>query len=171
LQVLGSPSSSSSLQREVSDNTSTDSTNGVVSTRPKSLKNHSSNASSNGGHHPQQYVPQASVAATGSHNSSPKDHTPRSGFVSNDHPQHRNSFRNRNGGPHQRGDGSHHHNYGNRRQDWNNNRSFSSRDTNVSPRVVPRFIRPPPPPNSTQFFHPSPMPPFGGHIGFHGMVF
>ncbi|XP_047166672.1 la-related protein 1C-like [Vigna umbellata] len=166
LQVLGSASSSSSLQREVSDNTSTESTNSVASTRQKSVKNHSSNASSNGGH-PQLSVPQASVAATGSHNSSPKDHTQRSGFVSNDHQQQRNSFRNRNGGPHQRGDGSHHHNYGNRRQEWNNNRSFGSRDTNVPPRVVPRFIRPPPPPNSTQFFHPSPMRPFGGHIGFH----
>ncbi|BAT99944.1 hypothetical protein LR48_Vigan499s004700 [Vigna angularis] len=166
LQVLGSASSSSSLQREVSDNTSTESTNSVASTRQKSVKNHSSNASSNGGH-PQLSVPQASVAATGSHNSSPKDHTQRSGFVSNDHHQQRNSFRNRNGGPHQRGDGSHHHNYGNRRQEWNNNRSFGSRDTNVPPRVVPRFIRPPPPPNSTQFFHPSPMRPFGGHIGFH----
>jgi len=166
LQVLGSASSSSSLQREVSDNTSTESTNSVASTRQKSVKNHSSNASSNGGQ-----SPQASVAATGSHNSSPKDHTQRGGFVSNDHPQQRNSFRNRNGGPHQRGDGSHHHNYGNRRQEWNNNRSFGSRDTNVPPRVVPRFIRPPPPPNSTQFFHPSPMRPFGGHIGFHGMVY
>ncbi|XP_020216475.1 la-related protein 1C [Cajanus cajan] len=171
LQGLGSASSSSSSQREVSDNAST---NSVVPARQKSMKHHSSNASSNGGH-PQQSVaaPQVSIAATGSHNSSPKDHTQRSGFGSNDHPQQRNSFRNRNGGPHQRGDGSHHHNYGNRRdQDWNNNRSFSGRDTHVSPRAVPRFIRPPPPPppNSAQFFHPSPIRPFGGHIGFHELA-
>ncbi|RDX70488.1 La-related protein 1C, partial [Mucuna pruriens] len=169
LQGLES-ASSSSPQREVGDNAST---NSVVLTRQKSIKHQSSNASSNGGH-PQQSAPQVSIAAaaTGSRNSSPKDHTQRSGFVSNDHPQQRNSFRNRNGGPHQRGDGSHHHNYGNRRdQDWNNNnRSFSGRDTHMSPRAVPRFMRPPPPPNSAQFFHPSPMRPFSGHIGFHELA-
>ncbi|TKY70303.1 La-related protein 1B [Spatholobus suberectus] len=111
------------------------------------------------------------MAATGSRNSSTKDHSQRSGFVSNDHPQQRNSFRNRNGGPHHRGDGGHHHNYGNRRdQDWNNNRSFSGRDAHVPPRVVPRFIRPPSPPNSAQFFHPSPMRPFGSPIGFHELA-
>ncbi|CAJ1930510.1 unnamed protein product [Sphenostylis stenocarpa] len=172
LQVLGSASSSSSPQREVSDNTNTNTSNSVVSTRPKSIRNQGLSASSNGGQ-PQQSVPPASVSATGSRNSSPKDHTQRGGFLSNDHPQQRNSFRNRNGGSHQRGDGSHHHNYGNRRDDWNNNRSFGSRDTHVPPRVVPRFIRapPPPPPNSTQFFHPSPIRPFGGHIGFHGMMY
>ncbi|KAK7307462.1 hypothetical protein VNO77_40554 [Canavalia gladiata] len=166
LQGLGSMPSSSS-PREVGDNAST---NSVVPTRQKSTKHHSSNASSNGGH-PQQYAPQVSVAATGSHNSSPKDHTHRSGFVSNDHPQQRNSPRNRSSGPHQRGDGAHHHNYGNRRdQEWNTNRSFNSRDTHVPPRVVPRYMRTPPPPNSAQFFHPPPMRPFGGHIGFHELA-
>lgn len=163
-------SSSSPSQREVSDNAST---NSVVPARQKSTKHHSSNASSNGGHM-QHSASQVSIAATGSRNSSPKDHTQRSGFASHDHPQQRNSFRNRNGGQHQRGDGSHHHNYGNRHdQDWNNNRTFGSRDTHVPPRVAPRFIRPPPPPppNSAQFFHPSPMRPFGSPIGFHGMVF
>ncbi|KAG5145064.1 hypothetical protein JHK84_030607 [Glycine max] len=166
-QGLGSMSSSSPSQREVSDNAST---NSVVPARQKSTKHHSSNASSNGGHM-QHSASQVSIAATGSRNSSPKDHTQRSGFASHDHPQQRNSFRNRNGGQHQRGDGSHHHNYGNRHdQDWNNNRTFGSRDTHVPPRVVPRFIRPPPPPNSAQFFHPSPMRPFGSPIGFHELA-
>lgn len=168
MQGLGSASSSSpSPQREVSDNASNNSTNSVVPTHQKSIKHQSSNASSNGGH-PQQSGPHVSIAATGSRNSSSKDHTQRGGFVSNDHPQQRNSFRNRNGGAHQRGDGSHHHNYGNRRdQDWNNNRSFSGRDTHGPPRGVPRFIRPP---NSAPFFHPSQMRPFGGHIGFHELA-
>ncbi|KAK7406855.1 hypothetical protein VNO78_08489 [Psophocarpus tetragonolobus] len=167
LQGLGSASSSSSSHREFSDNAST---NSVVPTRQKSIKHNNSTTSSNGGH-PQQSAPQVSVAATGSRNSSPKDHTQRSGFVSNDHPQQRNSFRNRNGGPHQRGDGSHHHSYGSRRdQDWNNNRSFGGRDTHVPQRVVPRFIRPPPPPTSAQFFHPSPIRPFGSPIGFHELA-
>ncbi|KAL2348642.1 hypothetical protein Fmac_002642 [Flemingia macrophylla] len=166
LQGLGSASSS---QREVSDNAST---NSAVPARQKSMKYHSSNVSSNGGHSQQSVAaPQVSIATTGSRNSSPKDHTQRSGFGSNDHPQHHNSFRNRNGGQHQRGDGVHHHNYGNRRdQDWNNNRSFGGRDTHVSPRAVPRFIRPAPPPNSGQFFHPSQMRPFGGHIGYHELA-
>ncbi|KAL5181249.1 La-related protein 1C [Glycine soja] len=168
-QGLGSTSFSSS-QREVSDNARTNNTNSLVPARQKTMKHHSSNASSNGGH-AQHSAPQVSIAATGSRNSSPKDHTQRSGFASNDHPQQRNSFRNRNGGQHQRGDGSHHHNYGNRRdQEWNNNRSFGSRDTHVPPRVAPRFIRPPPPPNSAQFFHPSPMRPFGSPIGFHELA-
>ncbi|XP_027360635.1 la-related protein 1C-like [Abrus precatorius] len=165
-QGLGSTSSSSS-QREVSDNAST---NSAVPTCQKSFKHHGSNASFNGGH-TQQSASQVSVAATEFHNSSPKDHTQRSGFVSNDHPQPRSSFRNRNGGPHQRGDGAHHHNYVNRRnQDWNTNQSFNNRDTHVPPRVVPRFIRPPPPPNSAQFFHPPPVRSFGGPIGFHELA-
>ncbi|WVY91342.1 hypothetical protein V8G54_036856 [Vigna mungo] len=84
LQVLGSAPSSPSLLREVGNNTSTESTNSVASTRQKSVKNHSSNASSNGGH-PQQSVPQASVVSIGSHSSSLEDHTHRSGFVSNCH--------------------------------------------------------------------------------------
>ncbi|XP_061367725.1 la-related protein 1C [Gastrolobium bilobum] len=166
LQGMGSTPSSSS-QRQVSDNAST---NNMVPTRQKSFRHNSSNASSNGGH-PQKSAPQVSIAATGSHNSSPKDHAQRSGFVSNDHPQQRNSFRNRNGGPHQRGDGAHHHNYGNRRdQDWNTHRNFNGRDAHMPPRVVPRFIRPPPPPNSAQFIHPPPVRPFGSHIGFHELV-
>ncbi|KAJ1403907.1 Winged helix-like DNA-binding domain superfamily [Sesbania bispinosa] len=163
--MASSPSSSS--QRQVSDNASV---NNVVPTRQKPIKHNSSNASSNGGQ-PQQSSSQVSTAATGSHNSSPKDHTQRSGFVSNDHPQQRNSFRNRNGGPHQRGDGAHHHSYGNRRdQDWNTHRNFNGRDMHVPQRAAPRFIRPPPPPNSAQFLHPPPVRPFGGPIGFHELA-
>ncbi|KAK7309381.1 hypothetical protein RJT34_06054 [Clitoria ternatea] len=168
LQGLGSTPSSSS-QSEVSDNASP---NTAVPTLQKSIKHLSSNASANGGH-PQHSASQVPVAATGSHNTSTKDHPQRSGFVSNDHPQQRGSFRNRNSGPHQRGDGAHHHNYGNRRDhDWNNNRNFNSRDTHTSPRGVPRFMRqpPPPPPNSAQFFHPPPVRPFGGHMGFHELA-
>ncbi|KAK7271688.1 hypothetical protein RJT34_27788 [Clitoria ternatea] len=164
LQGLGS-TPFSTLQREVSDNASA---NNAAPTRQKSIKHDNPNASSNGGH-PQQSAPHVSVAATGSHNST-KDHTQRSGFVSNDNPQQR-SFRNRNSGPHQRGDGAHHYNYGNRRdQDWNNNRNFNSRDMHAPPRAVPRFMRPPPPPNSAQMFHPPPVRPFGGHMGFHELA-
>ncbi|KAK7252990.1 hypothetical protein RIF29_37337 [Crotalaria pallida] len=162
-QFQGTGNTPSSSQRQVSDNASA---NNMVPTRQRSFKHNSSNASTNGGH-PQHSAPPNSTPATGSHNSSQRDHTQRGGFVSNDHPQQRNSFRNRNGGPHQRGDGAHHHNYGNRRdQDWNTHRNFNGRDSHMPPRAVPRFIRPPPPPNSAQFIHPPPLRPFGGHIGF-----
>lgn len=162
---MGSMPSSSS-QRQVGDNVSV---NNMAPIRQKPIKHNSSNASSNGGQS-QQSAPQVSTAATGSHNSSSKDHIQRSGFVSNDHPQQRNSFRNRNGGPNQRGDGAHHHNYGNRRdQDWNSRRNFNGRDMHVPPRNVPRILRPSLPPNSAQFIPPPPMRPFGSHMGFHGM--
>ncbi|KAI4314722.1 hypothetical protein L6164_027602 [Bauhinia variegata] len=170
LQVTGSSPSSS--ERQFSDNSITNTT---LPTRQKSMKRNGSKASSNAGH-PQQSASQASIAVTGSHNSSPKGHSQRSGFVShphnvNDHPQQPNSFRNRNGGPNQRGD-AHHHNYGNRReqdrgnQDWNAHRNFNGRDTHMPARVVPRYMRPPPPPNSAQFVPPPPMRPYGGPFGF-----
>lgn len=162
-------STPSSSQRQVSDNATVDN---MAPALQNPIKYNSSNASSSNGGHPQQPAPQVSAAATGSHNSSSKDHTQRRGFVSNDHPQQRNSFRNRNGGSHQRGDGAHHNNYGNRRdQDWNTRRSFNGRDMHMPSRVAPRIMRPPPPPNSAQFIHPPPLQPFGGHIGFHGMVY
>lgn len=180
---------SSSMQRQVGDNVNV---NNMAPTRQKPIKHNSSNASSNGGH-TQQSAPQVSIAASGSHTSSsrdhtqsprdhaqsprdhtqsPRDHTQRSGFVPSDHPQQRNSFRHRNGGPHQRGDGSHHHhNYGNRRdQDWNNRRNYNGRDMHVPPRVSPRIIRPSLPPNSAPFIHPPPLRPFGGHMGFHELA-
>ncbi|XP_058777766.1 la-related protein 1C-like isoform X2 [Vicia villosa] len=144
--------------------------NNMAPTRQKSIKHNSSNASSNRGH-TQHSAPQVAIVATGSHNSFPKDHTQRSGSVSNDHPQQRNTFRNRSSGPHQRGDGSHHHNHGNRRdQDWNSRRNFNGRDMNVPPRVSPRIIRPSLPPNSGQFIHPQSLRPFGGHMGFHELA-
>lgn len=155
------------------------------------MKRNGPNTSFNGGHL-QQPAPQGQIAATGFHNSSPKDHTQRSGFVSqthnvNDHSQQRNSFRNRNSGPHQRGDGphqrgdgTHHHNYNRREQDrgnqdWNTHRNFNGRDNHMPPRVFPRFIRPPPPPpppNSGQFIPaPPPVRAFGGPVGFPGMLY
>ncbi|XP_061358984.1 la-related protein 1C-like [Gastrolobium bilobum] len=168
-QLQSTGSALPSPQRQVRDNAST---NNMVPTQQRSYKRSNSIPSSNGGHPPQLSTPQGSMAATGSHNhnSSPRDHQPRTGFVSSDHPQQRNSFRNRNGGPHHRGDGAHHHNYGSRRdgnQDWNSHRNFNGRDNYMSPRFVPRFIRPPPPPNPAQLFPPPPpMRPFGGSIGF-----
>ncbi|TKY58306.1 La-related protein 1C [Spatholobus suberectus] len=171
--LQGTGSAVPSPQRHVRDNVSA---NNTVQTHQKSFKRSNSNMSSNGGHIPPQMSgPQGSMAAAGSHNynSSPKEHQPRAGFVSNDHPQQRNSFRHRNGsGPHHRGDG-HHHNYGGRRdqdranQEWNNHRNFNGRDNYMSPRFVPRFIRPPPPPNSAQLYPPPPpMRQYGGSIGF-----
>jgi la-related protein 1 len=159
---------SSSSQRQVGGDNVHVNVNNMAPTRQKPIKHNSSNVSSNGGH-TQQSALQVSIAATGSHNSSSKDHTQRSG--SSDHPHQRNSFRNRNGGPHQRGDGSNHHNYGNRRdQDWNNRRNFNGRDMHVPPRVSPRIIRPSMPPNSPQFIHPPSLRPYGGHMGFHELA-
>ncbi|CAK8540042.1 unnamed protein product [Lathyrus sativus] len=161
------PSSSSQMQRQVEDHVNL---NNMAPTRQKPIKHNSSNASSNGVH-TQQSAPQVAVVSTGSHNSFSKDHTQRSGSLSSDHPQQRNSFRNRSNGPHQRGDGSHHHNYGNRRdQDWNSRRNFNGRDMHVPPRVSPRIIRPSLPPNSGQFIHPQSLRPFGGHMGFHELA-
>ncbi|XP_057761813.1 la-related protein 1B-like [Arachis stenosperma] len=169
LQSQGMGSSSSS-QRQVNDNASA---NHMVPSpnRQKPFKHNSPNVFSNGGH-PQPPASQALTATTGSHYQPPIEHAQRSAFVSNDRPQQRNSFRNRNSGSHQRGDGSHHHNYGNRRdQDWNTQRNFNGRDPHMPPRVGPRFPRPPPPPpNAPQFIHTAPVRAFGGPIGFHDVV-
>ncbi|KAI4327773.1 hypothetical protein L6164_020197 [Bauhinia variegata] len=177
-QFQGTGSTSPTSQRQVGDN-SINTT--PVPTRQKSMKRSGSSASSNGGH-TQQSASQASIAVTGSHNSSPKGHMQRSVFVSqslphnvNDHPQQPNSFRNRNGGAHQRGDGAHHHNYNRREQDrgnqdWITHRNFNGRDSHMHARVVPRYIRPPPPPHSAQFVPPPPMRPYGGPIGFPELV-
>ncbi|KAK7262989.1 hypothetical protein RJT34_30572 [Clitoria ternatea] len=170
LQCSGSPLPSS--QKQIRDNASS---NNVVSTHThqKSLKrNYNVNTFSNGGHAPPQLsTPQGSMAASGSqgHNSLPRDHQPRTGFVSNDHAPQRNLFRHRNSGsPHHRGDVGHLHSYGGRRDqdrgnhDWNTHRNYI-------PRIAPRFVRPPPPSNPTpaQYFPPSPpMRPFGSAIGF-----
>ncbi|RDX66687.1 La-related protein 1C, partial [Mucuna pruriens] len=171
LPLQGAASEIPSPQRHVRDNASV---NNTVQTHQKSFKRSSSTTSTNGGYlAPQMSIPQGSMAVAGSHhyNSSLKDHQhqPRAGFVSNDHPHQRNSFRHRNGGgPHHRGDG-HHHNYGGRRdQDWNNHRNFNGRDNYMSPRFVPRYMRPSPPPNPAQLYPPPPPPmrPYGGSIGF-----
>ncbi|OIV94859.1 hypothetical protein TanjilG_22056 [Lupinus angustifolius] len=143
------------------------STSNMAQTRQKSFKHNSSNVSTSGGH-PQQSAPHAAI---GSNNSSPRDHIQRSGFASNDHPQQRNSFRNRNSGPHQRDDGAHYHSYGNRRhQDWNTHRNFNGRDTLMLPTAVPRIIRQPPPPNSAPFIHPPPVRPFGSPFRFNELA-
>ncbi|MED6146225.1 hypothetical protein PIB30_032603 [Stylosanthes scabra] len=160
---------SSSSQRQVNDNASA---NQMVPTpnRPKPFKHNSPNVSSNGGH-AQQPAPQALTATTASHYHPPTEHTQRSAFASNDRPQQRNSYRNRNSGPHQRGDGSQHHNYGNRRdQNWNTQRNFNARDPHMASRAGPRFPRPPPPHTTPQFIHPPPVRTFGGHIGFHDVA-
>ncbi|BAT75350.1 hypothetical protein LR48_Vigan01g174200 [Vigna angularis] len=172
--LQGSGSVVPSPHRQDRDNVSA---NNTVQTHQKSFnKRGNFNPSSNGGHiPPQTFGPQGPMPPAGSHNynSSLKEHQPRAGFVPNDHPPQRNSFRHRNGGgPHQRGDG-HHHNYGGRRdhdrgnQDWSNHRNFNGRDNYMSPRFVPRFIRPPPPPNLAQLYPPPPAmrPPYGS-IGY-----
>ncbi|KAJ7953166.1 la-related protein 1C-like [Quillaja saponaria] len=167
--LQGAGITSSSPQRQDFANT-----NHVVPARQRSMRRNGSSASSNGGN-PQQSTPSGPVAASTLHNSS-KENTQRSGFVSqshnvSDHPQQRNSFRNRNGGQHQRGDGSHHHSYGSRReqergsQDWNVHRNYNGRDTHVRPQV-PRFIRAPPPPNSIPYIPPGAVRSFGTPMGY-----
>ncbi|KAK7346319.1 hypothetical protein VNO80_20835 [Phaseolus coccineus] len=170
--LQGSGSVVSSPQRQDRDNASG---NNTAQTHQKSFnKRGNFSPSSNGGHLPPQTPGPIAPAGSHNYNSSLKEHQPRAGFVSNDHPQQRNSFRHRNGGgPHQRGDG-HHHNYGGRRdhdrgnQDWSNHRNFNGRDNYMSPRFVPRFIRPPPPPNLAQLYPPLPpmRPPPYGSIGY-----
>ncbi|KAE9606617.1 putative winged helix-turn-helix DNA-binding domain-containing protein [Lupinus albus] len=167
--AIGSHNSSTRdhTQRSRFSSNGSASTSNMAQTRQNSSKHNSSNASTSGGH-PQQSAPHAAI---GSHNSSHKDHTQRSGFASNDHPQQRNSFRNRNDGPHQRGNGAHHHSYGNRRhQDWNTHRSFNGKDSHMPSTAVPRIIRQPPPPNSAPFIHPPPVRPFGSPFGFNELA-
>ncbi|GAV74721.1 La domain-containing protein [Cephalotus follicularis] len=167
-----------SPQKQVANNANTNSTpNHTIPSRQKSTKNTPNSSFNDGLSHPP--APQAPVGEGPSNNSSPRDHTHRSAFVSrsngsNDQPQQRSSFRSRNGGQHPRGDGSLHHNYGGRRdhdrgnQDWNTHRNINGRDAHVQPQRVPRFMRhpPPPPPNATPFIAPPPFRPFGGPMGF-----
>ncbi|KAK7250830.1 hypothetical protein RIF29_33545 [Crotalaria pallida] len=173
-QSQGSGSVLPSPRRLARDNANT---NNVVPAqeKEKSFKRSNSNPSYNGGNHSQPSSSHGSMPSTGfvSHNSSPKDHQTRHGFVSNDHPHQRNSYRNRNGGPNQRGDGAHHHNYGIRRDqdfgnhDWNARPNFNGRDNYMLPRFGPRFTRHPPPPSSTNLFPQQPlMQPFGWPIGY-----
>ncbi|KAG6645510.1 la-related protein 1C-like [Carya illinoinensis] len=175
--LQGTGTTSSSLQKQVSNNVNPNPTsNHSIHTRQRSMRRNNASTSSNGGLPQQQLAPPGAAVEMGPNNPSSKDHTQRSGFASqshggNDHPPHRNSFRNRNGGSHPRGDGSHHHGYGGSRgnQDWNTHRNFSGRDNHMQPqRGAPRFIRPPPPPplSSTPFIPPPPVRPFASPIGF-----
>ncbi|XP_019424139.1 PREDICTED: la-related protein 1B-like isoform X2 [Lupinus angustifolius] len=168
----GTGSGVPSPQREVRDNVST---NNIVPAHQRPVRRSYPNQLSNGGHPPQLPAPQGSLPLTGAHsnNSSPKEHQPRTGFVYNDNPHQRNSYRNRNGGPHQRGDGSHHHNYGRRRDqdrgnhDWYTYRNFNGRDNYMSPRFGPRFSAtpaPPAPPTSALFPQPPLMQSYAGPI-------
>lgn len=152
-------------------------TNHAGPSRQRSMRRSNSNVSSNGGV-PQQQAPAGQAVEIASSNPSPKEHTQRSGFGSHshgsgDHPQQRNSSRNRTGGPHPRGDGPHHyHHYGGRRDqdrgshDWTHSRSFNGRDNHMQqPRVSPRMIRGPPPPPSPTHFIPQHLRPYPS-IGF-----
>ena len=147
------------------------------------MKRSSANTTSNGGA-PQSPGSQGAAGEGHSNNSSSGDHGQRNSQSRsfNDHPQQqRNSFRNRNGGPHSRGDGSHHHSYGGRRndqdrsnQDWNAHRNFNRDGGHVqpSPGVSPRLMRPPPPPPplpaaAATFVAPPPVRPFSP-MGFPG---
>lgn len=176
----GTGATSSSAQKQVSNNANPSSTPNHVPTRQRSMKQRNNPSTSSNGGLPLQQLAPVPVVEMAPNTPSPKDHTHRSGFSSqshggNDHPPQRsNSFRNRNGGSHPRGDGSHHHSYGNRRdqerghQDWNAHRNFPGRDTHMQPqRVMPRYIRPPPPPPppSSTAFIPPPVR-FGSPIGF-----
>ncbi|KAM7259088.1 hypothetical protein ACFE04_014829 [Oxalis oulophora] len=177
----------SSPQRQNSNsNPSSNNTTHTAPSRQRSMKRNA-NPSFNGGtsHPPSPH----GFPVDGPMNSpSPRDITPRSGFVSQqshgeggDHPPQR-TYRNRNGGHPRGGDGgSHHHNsYGGTRRDsdWNH-RSFNGRETQLqSPRGAPRFMRPggpppppPPPPSTTPFVAPQLRQAFVGNMGFPEMYF
>lgn len=142
---------------------------------PRPYRHLNPNVTSNGGHPPQGSI--AVPPGSHNHNPAPNFYPPRAGFVPNDQPHQRNSFKYRSGGQHHRGrgDGFHHQNYGNRRdqvrgnQDWNaHQRNFNANYR--SPRFVPPFVRPPPP--AQYYVPPPPQPvwPFGGSYGYQGMM-
>lgn len=182
-QGIGTASSSS--QKQVANSANTNSTsNHIVPVRQRSMKRSGANTTSNGGA-PQSPGSQGATGEGHSNNSSSGDHGQRNSQSRsfNDHPQQqRNSFRNRNGGPHSRGDGSHHHSYGGRRndqdrsnQDWNAHRNFNRDGGHVqpSPGVSARLMRhppppPPPPAAATTFVAPPPVRPFSP-MGFPDM--
>ncbi|XP_038702189.1 la-related protein 1C isoform X2 [Tripterygium wilfordii] len=106
----------------------------------------------------------------GNGNGSSNGPSPRSGFTHSGNDQPRNSFRNRNGGHHSRGDGSHHHNGGRRDQDRGN---FYGRDSQPQ-RFMQRLRHVPPQqaaPNSNPYIGPPPMrPPFPAPMAFPDFV-
>lgn len=120
---------------------------------------------------PQQQAPASQVVKTAPSNPFTKDHTQRSGFgsqshSSSDHPQNRNSFRNRNAGPHTRGDGSHNHSHGGRRnqdhgnQEWNAHRNPNGRGSYMQHQRLPRYPRGSTPRYGSTQFSPPPTRPY-----------
>ncbi|TYI88779.1 hypothetical protein E1A91_D03G006900v1 [Gossypium mustelinum] len=180
-QGSGSAPPSSTSQKPVSNSVKSNSNstpNHNTPARQRSMKLNSNNSASNGGL--SQAPPQDPLVESPVNSPSSRDHVQRSSFVSqshtsgNDQPHPRNSFRQRNGGPHPRGDGSHHQNFGGRRNqdhgnhEWNG-RSFNNRDGHMQPRVAPRLMRHPPPPplpNTLPFIAHTPMQPFGTPMGY-----
>ncbi|GLU19732.1 hypothetical protein SLE2022_359640 [Rubroshorea leprosula] len=177
----GTGNASFSSQKLASNNVNSNSTpNHTMPVRQRSMKR--GGASSNGSLSQLPPPPPPGSAVEAPLNSPSRDHAQRTGFIlqshsGNDHPQHRNSYRNRNGGPHPRGDGSHTQNYGRRRnqdhgnQDWNNHRNLNGRDAHLQPqRGFPRLRHGPPPPpalpTTPQYMAHPPSQPFGTPIGF-----
>ncbi|MBA0608219.1 hypothetical protein Godav_020461 [Gossypium davidsonii] len=179
-QGSGSASPFSALQKPASNsaNSNLNLTPNHAPTRQRSMKRNSNNSASNGSL--SQPPPQGPIVESPVNSPSSRDQTQRSGFASqshtgsNDHQHPRNSFRQRNGGPHPRGEGSHHQNFGGRRNqdhgnhEWNG-RNFNNRDGHMQPRVAPRLMRHPPPPplpNTLPFIAHTPMRPFGTPMGY-----
>ncbi|MBA0850592.1 hypothetical protein Goshw_002234 [Gossypium schwendimanii] len=179
-QGSGSASSFSALQKPASNsaNSNLNLTPNHAPTRQRSMKRNNNNSASNGSL--SQPPPQGPIVESPVNSPSSRDQTQRSGFASqshtgsNDHQLPRNSFRQRNGGQHPRGEGSHHQNFGGRRNqdhgnhEWNG-RNFNNRDGHMQPRVAPRLMRHPPPPplpNTLPFIAHTPMRPFGTPMGY-----
>ncbi|TKY75272.1 La-related protein 1B [Spatholobus suberectus] len=80
--------------------------------------------------------------------------------------EHRSPSRRGNAGHHPRGDGAYHNSYGNRR-DQDRGSYANSGDAHVKqPRMPPRGLMRPPPPNPASFMGPQPMRPFANPAGF-----
>ncbi|KAJ8764308.1 hypothetical protein K2173_006048 [Erythroxylum novogranatense] len=178
----GTETVASSTSPTHASNAHTSSTpNHTAPARQRSIKRNGANSSSSNGGTPHPPGVQGPVGETQLNNSSPRDHSQRNSHSrsANDHPQQmRNSFRNRNGGSHSRGDGSHYHHLGGRREqdpgnpDWNNHRHYNGRDGHMqSQRPFTRFIRRPPQPSpppstSASIMSSSPVRGFGSPMGF-----
>lgn len=143
--------------------------------RQRSMKRSGAGNNSYNGGVSQQSTTPGSVVETAPSNPSSKDQFERSTFASHSHINHnyqhqRNSFRSRGSG-YPRGDGSHHQSHGSRRdQDRGNHDWNLHRNSGQPQRVVQRYIRHPPAPNTATFISPS-MRPLGGPIHFHGKIY
>ncbi|KAK8673312.1 hypothetical protein V6N13_111658 [Hibiscus sabdariffa] len=183
-QGSGSASSSSTTQAPDGNSANANLTqNRIDHGHQQPMRSNRDNSASNGGL--SQPPPQGLVVGTPINNASSRDHTQRSGFMSqsqtdgNDHPHPRSSFRHRNGGgSHPRGDGSHPQNFGGRRnqdhgnREWNG-RNFNSRDGHLQPRDAPGLMRhqPPSQPHDTvPFIAPTPMGPFVTPMGYRELT-